>query len=98
MKKVFILLLIAQFVCIAAFLYAAQTADTAMDKTGIGNVQVWGYWNSIAGHMFWCGTAIWTSCILIGIVSKQFKTFAAQLAIGAPPFIFLVSYLGFLLI
>jgi hypothetical protein len=98
MKKVFLILLAAQVVCLGGFILAIYKADNAMDKSGIGNLQSWQHWNSIASGMFWCGLATWTICILIGVMSKQLNSLTAQLAIGVPPLIFLVSYIGYFFI
>jgi hypothetical protein len=59
MKTLLRMTLVAQLICLIGVLYATHQADVAMDKSGIGDQDLWRYWNEIADLFFWMGLVSW---------------------------------------
>lgn len=78
---------------IAAFLRCAWQADQAMDKTGIGNLELWQQYNSYAGIAFYLAVTLWVVSIIFAVFGKCFKETPSQIAIGFPPLIMVVGWL-----
>lgn len=48
-----------QVIALAGFTYTVHQADLAMDKSGVGDVELWSCWSNIAAVFFWCGVGAW---------------------------------------
>jgi hypothetical protein len=87
---------LAQILLIAAFFRCAWLADKAMDKTGIGNLELNQQYNSYAGIAFYIAVVLWVTSIVMAIFGKCFKEKHAQIAIGLPPLFFIATLLAVL--
>ena len=56
--------LVASF---ATFLWFANAADRAMDKSGIGDLASWETLNNRAGISFWVTVALWALLLSLGL-------------------------------
>ena len=92
MKRIFITILIAQLVAIAAFLYFAHLSDIARGKDGIGDAIKADAFSEYAGISFYLEGALWISVIIFSLLKRMLSTKEAQLAIGAPPLVLVVGW------
>lgn len=53
----------AQLGCMAAFFYAVHRADSAMDKTGLGDHAAFARWSGAASVWFWSSLILWIAAI-----------------------------------
>ena len=74
------------------FLYCAWQADQAMDKAGVGNLELWRQYNSYVGIAFYLTLAMWVGSIVLAVSSKCFKEPHSQIAIGIPPLIMVLGW------
>jgi len=92
-KTTLLILSLVQLMLIAAFLRCAWQADQAMDKTGIGNLELCQQYNSYAGIAFYLAVTLWVVSIIFAVFGKCFKETHSQIAIGFPPLIMVVGWL-----
>lgn len=95
MKRILYSTLLVQVISIVLFLWFAWSADQAMGKDGIGNIELWSKFNNQAGIAFYVAVAFWLASIIIVIISKNFRSSQAQMAIGIPP---VVGFAGWILL
>jgi hypothetical protein len=97
-KTYLTIILLAQVATIAAFIWFARQADKAMDKTGIGNLQLNQHYNSYAGIAFYVAVTLWVASIFVAILGKHFKETSSQIVIVLPPLLLVLGWLSCLFI
>lgn len=88
----------AQLALIAAFIWYVRQADKAMDKAGLGNLELSQQYNSYAGKAISIAVALWMVTILLAVFSKCFKESYSQIVIALPPLVLIVSWLLLMLL
>jgi hypothetical protein len=81
------ILFFVEIALIGAFFYCLWQADQAMDKAGIGNLELWRQYSSYAGIAFYLAVSLWVVTIITAVSSKRFTEKSSQIAIGFPPII-----------
>jgi hypothetical protein len=76
-----------QIALIGVFFYCSWQADQAMDKAGIGNLELWRQYCSYAGIAFYLAISLWVITIITVVTGKRFTEKSSQVAIGFPPVI-----------
>jgi hypothetical protein len=66
-----------------------------MDKTGVGNVELWRQYNSYAGIAFYLAAVLWVVSIILVVSAKCFKKTHSQIAVVLPP---IITVLGWFLL
>lgn len=92
MSRFFIISLPLQILLILAFLVFGWQADQAMDKSGLGNVETWRRFNSLAGIAFYGAALLWLATITLALFGRVFSTFKAQVAVGLPPLALVIGW------
>lgn len=73
MKKGFFgIILSLELVAILIFTIAGWQADRALDKSGIGDPEIFSYWNNIAGISFYTFVGAWVAGVIILILIRRF--------------------------
>lgn len=85
---------LAQMILVALFLWYVWQSDKAMDKAGIGNLQLSQQYNSNAGIAISIAVTLWVGSILVAILSKSFKEKSSQIAIALPPLLLVLGWLS----
>jgi len=91
-KSIMTTISLAQIALIIVFLYCAWHADQAMDKAGVGNLELWRQYNSFAGIAFYLALSMWVVSIVLAVSGKCFKEPHSQIAIGLPPFLMVLGW------
>ena len=63
-----------------------------MDKTGVGNLELWQQYNSYAGIAFYLSAVLWVVSIILAVSAKCFKETHSQIVIVLPPFIMVLGW------
>ena len=85
MKRWLLITLILQIAFVALFLHYVHQADLVMGKDGIGDVEKFNTFNKYAGFSFYSAVVLWVFTFVASLITKQFKSKEAQLAIGLAP-------------
>lgn len=93
-KAMIIITSLTEIVLIAAFNWCVWQADKAMDKTGIGNLELSQHYNLYAGYSISIFVALWLASIIVALFAKRFKEKLSQVAIGLPPLLLALSWLS----
>jgi hypothetical protein len=88
-KTAITIISLVQIALIYIFLYYAWQADQAMDKAGVGNLELWQQYNSYVGIAFYFAVILWVASIILTVSAKCFKETPCQIAIVLPPIIML---------
>ena len=102
-KRVAVPIIAMQLVVASVWVIALDRADAAMDKSGIGNLEQFNYWNNCAGIAFYSFVSVW--CLaLVGLVAKsirkhrslaiRFDGYAGFVIGGAPLLAVLATFLS----
>jgi hypothetical protein len=91
-KTAITIISIVQIALIAIFLHCAWQADQAMDKTGVGNLELWRQYNSYAGIAFYLALAMWVVSIILSVSGKCLKETHSQIAISLPPLFMVLGW------
>lgn len=67
--KIQISLIVFQALAALVFFVAGWKADRALDKSGIGDPEIFSYWNAIATHGIRVFLLMWVAAIAIEIVA-----------------------------
>ncbi len=94
MKLLLVISLILQVALVALFLLYVHQADLAMGKDGIGDVERFNTFNKYAGFSFYSAVAFWVFAFVSSLMTKQFKSKEAQLAIAASPIAVIVGWVS----
>ena len=95
-KAMMTITLLVEIVLIAAFNWCVWQADKAMDKTGIGNLELSQHYNTYAGYSISIFVALWVASIIVALLAKRFKDKFSQVAISLPPLLLALSWLSFM--
>ncbi len=91
--KVTIYILSAFQICNIGYgLYLIRMADLAMDKSGIGDVNLWSEYNSEAGVVFSVSVILWAFTLTAVILSKQYMSLSGKGAVLMPPALFFIGW------
>jgi hypothetical protein len=61
-----------QFITGIAFVVAGWKSDRALDKSGVGDPEIFDYWSRIAGVSFWLFMMLWiTGSIIILLILRK---------------------------
>ena len=94
--KVFInILLVLQLLSTSYGLYLLSMADLALNKSGIGNVDLWQEYNSEAGVLISFTAILWIITLLIVFISKRHKSIQSKIAFCMSPVVFFISWVIF---
>lgn len=67
-----------EIACAIASLAAARAADIAMDKTGLGDLERFAFWNSIVGLSVMLFFLLWVAAVLLAVFTRQREFFASR--------------------
>lgn len=67
-----------EIACVVASLSAARAADLAMDKTGVGDLDRFAFWNSIVGLSVMLFFLLWVAAVLLAVFSRQREFYASK--------------------
>jgi hypothetical protein len=73
-------------------LYLIRSADIAMNKSGIGNVELWSEYNSEAGIAISISVVVWVVALILVLVTRQHRNLWGQVAIFIPPLAFFIGW------
>jgi hypothetical protein len=73
-------------------LYLIRSADTAMNKSGIGNFELWNEYNSEAGVVISISVVLWVVALILVLATKQHRNLLGQAAIFIPPSAFFIGW------
>ncbi|GFO64609.1 hypothetical protein GMPD_25280 [Geomonas paludis] len=71
LRRLKLLLAAAQLACAATSLTAAWQADAAMDKSGLGDLERFAFWNSIVGLSLMLFFLLWVAALLLALFAWQ---------------------------
>jgi len=91
-KTAITIISLVQIVLISVFLYCAWQADQAMDKAGVGDLELWRQYNSYVGIAFYLAAVLWVVSIILAVSAKCYKETHTQIAIVLPPFIIVLGW------
>jgi len=94
MNKYLTFISLVQVALIAVFLFCVWQAGKAMDKTGIGDLQLNQQYSSYACIAFYLAVALWVASIAVATFGKCFKDRQAQIAIGMPPLLMVFGWIS----
>jgi hypothetical protein len=66
-------MLVIQIMALAGAMYSVHRADLAMDKSGVGDLILWQWWNNIVGLFFWLGLVGWVLAVAGSAIAKWKK-------------------------
>lgn len=92
MKTTIQSLSLLQILLIAYGLYLLAMADNAMNKAGIGNIELWNEYNTEAGVVVIFAAFLWLVSLSAAIYTKKYILSAIQAAIAVPPMLFFVGW------
>ena len=92
MKAIIYLLAACQIFIIANGLYLIRMADSAMDKTGVGDLNLWNEYNSEAGVFISISVILWAITLVVVITSKHYMFLPGQVAALIPPSLFFIGW------
>ena len=95
MKKIIHTLFISQIIFICISLWFTMQADKALPKDGIGDIEQWQKYNSIANNAIIIALILWVIKIVCIFWGKQHKLAYSKKLIVLP---FLVFFIGWLLL
>ena len=106
MRKLLKILVAFELTTLITFFFAAYKADRAMDKSGIGDLELWSLWTNTAGYAFGLLGAFWLlafgliawSAIQSGNLLHYQVSGLPALVLCLPPAIFLAGYVGLFLV
>lgn len=87
-----------QLALIAASIWCVRQADKAMDKAGIGNLELNQQYNSYAGKAISIAVVLWIAAALLAVFCKSIKESYFQIVIAVPPLVLIVSWLLLLIL
>ena len=94
MKLVVNSLSVLQIFIIGYGIYLLRMAENAMDKTGIGDVNLWSEYNSEAGVLLSISTVIWVFALVTVFISKQYILSSGKVAVLMPPSLFFIGWVS----
>jgi len=92
MKALMYILSSIELLGIVFGLYLIRSADTVMNKSGIGNVELWSEYNSEAGIVISISVVVWVVALILVLVTKQHRNLLGQAAIFIPPSAFFIGW------
>lgn len=103
LRRLKLALCAAEIACAAFSLAAAWQAESAMDKSGLGDLDRFAFWNSIAGLSVMLFFLAWVAAVLLAVLTRQRGEFATaaqywkQLIpdVLLPPVLLAAGWLGF---
>lgn len=92
MSRALSISLLVQLLLVVGFLGLAWQADQVIDKSGIGDLEAWGRFNTFAGIAFYSFAFVWLATIILSLAGRVFRTTKAQLATGLPPLALILGW------
>ncbi len=81
-----------QILTVGYGLYLIRAADRAMDKSGVGDLDLWSEYNSEAGVSITLATITWGLCIILAFLTKQNSSAVGKFSVSVGPFMFIVGW------
>jgi len=86
---------------VTGFLVSCWLSDRAMDKTGIGDLEKFTYWNRYAGLSIMSFVLVWVTTVILALVFRRRKHYSSARAywqallpdVLLPPFILVLGWL-----
>jgi hypothetical protein len=78
MKAVEMILAVAEYSCIAGFLYTSYSADRAMNKAGIGNLDLFAFWSRCSWLVITAFLLLWMVATVTAIGKRQQNPFSSS--------------------
>ncbi len=70
----------AEFFFVAVFLVSGWLSDRAMDKTGIGDLEKFTYWNRFAGLSIMSFALLWVTAVILALAFRHRKHYSSAQA------------------
>ncbi|HJV37113.1 MAG TPA: hypothetical protein VJ604_18745 [Geomonas sp.] len=104
MKLSNIVLPVAEYACIAGAVFTAYKADGAMNKAGIGNLELFAFWSRCTWLIVTIFLLLWMLAVVLAVVNQQRRYFARPLeywislvpTVLLPPALLVVFWLAYL--
>jgi hypothetical protein len=104
MKAAKILLPVAQYSCVAGFIFTSYQADRVLSKAGIGNLEVFAFWSRCSWLAITVFLLLWMVATVMAVVNRQGSHFSSGGAyvksilpdVILPPVILLASWLAYM--
>lgn len=105
MKAVKVVLSVAEYACIAGFLYTSYRADRAMTKAGIGNLDLFAFWSRCSWLVITVFLLLWMIATVMAVGKRPESCSSSSRGywksvlpdVILPPMILIASWLAYLL-
>ncbi|MBU5613155.1 hypothetical protein [Geomonas azotofigens] len=77
LRRLKLLLSGAELLCAAVSLAAAWQAEAAMNKSGLGDLERFAFWNSIVGLTLMLFFLLWVAALLLALFTRQRQQYAS---------------------
>ncbi|WP_224983159.1 hypothetical protein [Geomonas agri] len=106
LRRMKLLLAGTELACAAVSLAAAWQAEAAMDKSGLGDLDQFAFWNSIVGLSLMLFFLLWVAAVLLALFTRQREQYASARRywkelipdVLAPPLLLGAGWLAFALL